>query len=219
MDEPQIALAPYCERAGAGFWAEPVNALTNLAFLVAALAIAHALHHAGRPWRKTWDLWLLAGLVAAVGVGSFLWHTLATAWSGLADVVAILLFINLFLISFLIRIARLRPLAVAAWFVAFQTVNYVLASAFPPGVMNGSLFYLPTWATLWLMVAYCWKTGSPNKSLMLSAGLAFTASLSLRTLDVALCPAWPLGTHFGWHLLNGLTLYLVTIALIRDIER
>ena len=69
------------------------------------------------------------------------------------------------------------------------------------------------------MVAYCWKTGSPNKGLMLSAGLVFTVSLSLRTLDVDLCPARPLGTHFGWHLLNGLTLYLVTIALIPDTER
>jgi hypothetical protein len=28
----------YCERASAAFWAEPVNALTNAGFLVAALA-------------------------------------------------------------------------------------------------------------------------------------------------------------------------------------
>ncbi len=214
-----MAVMQYCERIGAGFWAEPVNALTNLAFLLTALAIAYALHHAGRPLRKTWDLWLLASLVTAVGVGSFLWHTLATAWSELADVIPILLFINVFLLSFLVRIARLGPLAVVAWFVAFQTVNFVLPAAFPPGTLNGSLFYLPTWAALWLMVAYCWKTGSPNKGLMLSAGLAFTFALSLRTLDVDLCPVWPLGTHFGWHLLNGLTLYLVTIALLPDNDK
>ncbi|MEE7476065.1 hypothetical protein [Methylobacterium hispanicum] len=30
----------YCERAGAGFWDEPLNAATNAAFLVAALAAA-----------------------------------------------------------------------------------------------------------------------------------------------------------------------------------
>jgi len=28
----------YCERLGPGIWAEPINALTNLAFLVAAFA-------------------------------------------------------------------------------------------------------------------------------------------------------------------------------------
>ena len=28
----------YCERFGPGIWAEPINALTNLAFLVAAFA-------------------------------------------------------------------------------------------------------------------------------------------------------------------------------------
>ena len=33
----------YCERLGPGFWAEPLNALTNLAFLIAALVM----------WRRT----------------------------------------------------------------------------------------------------------------------------------------------------------------------
>jgi len=28
----------YCERLGPGLWAEPLNALTNLAFLLTALA-------------------------------------------------------------------------------------------------------------------------------------------------------------------------------------
>jgi hypothetical protein len=36
----------------------------------------------------------------------------------------------------------------------------------------------------------------------------FSLSLVLRTVDAAICPAFPLGTHFIWHLLNGLVLYL-----------
>jgi hypothetical protein len=64
------------------------------------------------------------------------------------------------------------------------------------------------------MVVYCWRNGSGGRQAMLAAGLAFTLSLTLRTIDIDLCRAWPLGTHFAWHLLNGLVLYLVTMALI-----
>jgi hypothetical protein len=40
--------------------------------------------------------------------------------------------------------------------------------------------------------------------------LSFTA----RTLDAKLCTAFPIGTHFMWHLLNAVLLYiLVRIAI------
>ena len=204
----------YCERIDATFWAEPINALTNLAFIVAAVALAYALSRDGGAVRKLWDLWLLAGLVAAIGIGSFLWHTLATPWSALADVVPILLFINVFLLSFLVRIVKPRLWAVAAGFVAFQVFNLFTLQAFPPGALNGSVFYVPTCVTLWLMVAYYWRSGSAGREALLAAGIAFTLSLTFRTLDIDLCPAWPLGTHFAWHLLNGLVLYLATMALV-----
>ncbi|CAN0604740.1 unnamed protein product, partial [Ectocarpus sp. 12 AP-2014] len=55
----------YCERMDAGFWAEPVNALTNAAFLIAAYLLYRQL-------RGTDDRAALAltGLVAAIGIGS-----------------------------------------------------------------------------------------------------------------------------------------------------
>jgi hypothetical protein len=36
----------------------------------------------------------------------------------------------------------------------------------------------------------------------------FSLSLVARSVDAAICPVFPLGTHFAWHLLNGLVLYL-----------
>lgn len=71
----------YCERTGPEFWSEPVNALTNAAFLVAAFVM----------WRRTGGRLPLANLMilllALIGVGSFLFHTFATTWAALADVV------------------------------------------------------------------------------------------------------------------------------------
>jgi len=40
-------------------------------------------------------------------------------------------------------------------------------------------------------------------------------SLTLRQLDGPLCPAWPLGTHIGWHLCNAAVLYLLVRAATR----
>jgi hypothetical protein len=37
-------------------------------------------------------------------------------------------------------------------------------------------------------------------------------SLVFRSIDMAVCDAMPLGTHFLWHSLNGLALYLLLRA-------
>jgi hypothetical protein len=43
------------------------------------------------------------------------------------------------------------------------------------------------------------------RGLAIGAGLLI-ASLTFRTLDLPLCGAVPFGTHFMWHILNGLML-------------
>ncbi|MCC5950335.1 MAG: hypothetical protein JJT89_17925, partial [Nitriliruptoraceae bacterium] len=58
----------YCERGDFGFWAEPVNAVTNAAFLIAAAVM----------WPRARGVPMAQALVvvlAVIGVGSFLWHT------------------------------------------------------------------------------------------------------------------------------------------------
>ncbi|GAU84397.1 hypothetical protein [Bosea sp. BIWAKO-01] len=46
------------------------------------------------------------------------------------------------------------------------------------------------------------------------AGFVFALSLSLRTLDLILCQSVPFGTHWLWHLLNAMVLYLLLRAVI-----
>jgi hypothetical protein len=82
------AVNAYCERTDAGFWSEPINALTNGAFLLAA----------GLVWPMTrgdTGARLLACVLGLIGIGSFLFHTVAEVWAGLADVLPILIFILL----------------------------------------------------------------------------------------------------------------------------
>ena len=80
----------YCERTDAAFWAEPINALSNLAFVIAAIWM----------WRASSGLAaarLLSAILFAIGVGSFLFHTFATVWAAIADVVPIVLFVLVYL--------------------------------------------------------------------------------------------------------------------------
>ena len=76
--DPAPYIDIYCERTTGAFWAEPINALTNLAFIIAALVVWPAAWR--RPERSLLELTVIA-LVGVIGVGSFLFHTLATPLS------------------------------------------------------------------------------------------------------------------------------------------
>ncbi len=205
----------YCERVSSAFWAEPVNALSNLAFILAAWAVARLLRtHASQVGDARRDLWLLTTLMAVVGVGSFLWHTLAAPWAKWADVLPIFLFISVFLHSFLLRVAGLRIVAAVGWFALLLAASIGLMAALPRDFLNGSVAYVPTLAALWLLAWHSHRSGHAGAAAMGGAVLVFSFSLLLRTVDRGVCPLFPLGTHFLWHALNGLTLYLALRGLL-----
>ncbi len=47
------------------------------------------------------------------------------------------------------------------------------------------------------------------------AAATFAASITLRSLDMALRDAWPAGTHFAWHCLNAVVLASLGAGLAR----
>ena len=87
----------YCERTAPGLWNEPLNALTNLAFLLAGLLLVVALRRAGPAVRRDPAILALVALLFLIGLGSGLFHTFATRWAVLADVIPIALFILLYM--------------------------------------------------------------------------------------------------------------------------
>lgn len=211
----------YCERAGAvGLWAEPANAVTNLAFLIAAGFAIHRLVAAPlASLRRDWDLALLILLLIAIGIGSALWHTFATRWALLADVLPITGFINLYLLSFGYRVLQLRPWPLLGLWLAYQGANLGLLALVPADALNGSVGYLPALAFLLLFWGWLRAQRHPLARTMLAAAGWFGLSLTLRTLDAELCTYWPIGTHFLWHLFNAWLLYLLLAGLIRDQTR
>ena len=145
----------YCERTDPGLWSEPANALTNLAFLVAAVLVWR--RGAGAPPPSGQDARILGALIAAIGVGSGLFHTLATVWAAWLDSGLIALYIYVWLARFLARVAGLRWTGVIAGLVAFAILSRGLTALFSPGSLNGSYSYFPALIALAACGGYAWR--------------------------------------------------------------
>ena len=199
----------YQERTGPGLWGEPWNTLTNAAFFIAAWA---AWRFARRRGVRSADVRALVALLALIGAGSALFHLFATEWARLLDVLPILLFQLLFLWAYGRTV--LGAVGGAGLLAAFFAAAHLCAAHLPHGALNGSLMYAPAWLFLLLLGAYHGLRRLPGRVSLLAAGGTFTVSLFFRTIDLTWGACLPMGTHFFWHLLNGLTLYLCLRALI-----
>lgn len=202
----------YCERTGPEWWSEPFNALTNLAFVLAAVLLWRRV---GR--RAPADIQILIGLIAAVGIGSGVFHTIATRGTAILDIAFIAIFVIAYYQRFQVRLlGRGNP---AAW--GRVGVFLMLASLFvgatrmlPPLPLNGSEIYLPPFALLILCATQASTHAPETRRWLLGAALLFALSISFRAVDQVLCPVWPLGTHFGWHTVNAFMLYACMAGLL-----
>jgi hypothetical protein len=199
----------YCERLGPGLLAEPLNAVSNAAFLVAAWAAWSLARDTGRP---SVGLRVLIALAASVGIGSGLWHTLATSWAMILDVVPIALFLIWTLWLYARTVLRMSlPLALASMAAFLGISDY--AQGFDD-LLNGSLAYAPALISLLALgIAHARQATAGRYSLLLGAG-AYAVALVFRVLDPEVCSTVPFGTHFLWHSFTGLAAYLAMRSLI-----
>lgn len=215
----------YCERIGSGFWAEPVNALTNLAFVLAAIWGAVSARRLGVGHPVAWALIVLAGLI---GVGSFLFHTYATNWAELADTAPIWSFVAIFVLAAMryvggmspARVARVSGLVIGAAVLTVALLAMTEGSdpTSAPDPLNGSGQYAPALLALMVFAILTRLRGHPSANWILAATAVFLMSLAFRTLDRDICATLPLGTHFMWHLLNGLMVGLLLQMFLRTAD-
>lgn len=216
----------YCERLTDAFWAEPLNALSNLSFIAAAIWAAVL---ARRMSVRNADTTALIVLAFCVGVGSFMFHTFANGWSSLADVIPIWSFVALFVLSASVRVGGARPGRIGIGAIVLIAVLVVVVLAAPDGadtdnaiaategnsLLNGSQQYFPAVLALIVFSIIGHRRGSPMAPWIWAATVLFISSLTLRTLDMHLCDVWPHGTHFLWHLLNGMMIGVLLDGYIR----
>ncbi len=209
-------LTVYCERAGVtGLLAEPFNAFTNAGFLLAAALIWRELiHNEALSPRRQWDIVVLTAIVFMIGLGSAAWHVWPIRATLLADVIPITIFIHGFIAAFMVRVMGLSwgwALAIVGLYVA---ASFSVPSLLSPRALEGTAAYLPAYTALVLTTAVLFWLKKPERGAMLLAIALWTPSLTLRAIDGEVCGAFPLGTHFAWHLLNAMVLYTLLRVLV-----
>lgn len=200
----------YCERLAPGLWGEPLNVLSSLGFLIAAAVVW--LRY--RPERTS--LKVLVALLALIGVGSLSFHIAANELTRVFDLLFSALFVFFYMVCF------------AHWFLGRR---WPTASLFAPGLAvlcvamvplsrmmpHGSSAYLPALVALIGLTAGL-RVGKPELrhhwTNFAAASAVFAVSLTSRTVDTGVCTDLPSGTHYLWHLLNAVVLYLISRALV-----
>lgn len=221
----------YCERGlDPSLLAEPVNAVTNAAFVIAGIASFHLIRQQAPRQRSVTQL-VLASLVVLIGIGSFLFHTHATAWAAIADVAPIFAFMLLYFgvaMRSLLRLPLGWTILLTVGFAVFLWAAGKISCG-PGGLvefggsggrcLNGSVGYLPALLATTAIGGVLALKHHPAAHSLLIAGGIFAASLTFRSVDQAACAQTvivgdPLGTHFLWHTLNAIMLFILMRAVI-----
>ena len=190
----------YCERIDASFWSEPLNAVTNAVFLMAAIWVLRReeLNNKARA---------LAFLLGMIGIASFLFHSVATAWAGALDVLFILLFTLLYIFvatEDFLGLPRRSALVVTLGYFPFSVVVDWLT--LPLSFLGSTRIYIPILILIILYSLILYKK-FPYLSRGLAMGaLLLTISMFARSVDLPLCETIPTGTHFLWHVINAIML-------------
>lgn len=189
----------YCERTDFTYWAEPLNAVTNAAFLVAAIIM----------WRRVSDPFgrALCVILFAIGIGSYLFHTHATVWAVILDVLPILLFVLLYIFVANYRFWNLSlTWAIIATLLYFPYAALIGATLgqHPFFAISGQYWPLPIMIGAY-GIALLRRYPETGRGLIIGA-LILVTSLLFRSVDEIYCENWPMGTHLWWHILNGVML-------------
>ncbi len=221
----------YCERGTSeALWAEPINAISNAGFLLAALIFWQLVLWRPREERNA-DHYLLVALVFLIGFGSLAFHLFADEGTAMADVIPIGLFMLVYLGFALNRFLGLPPGWTVLLAIGFAGLiglagqvhcwdgGIGLPGAAPDAkpCLNGSMAYLPALAALIIVGMVAAERHHKAAPYILAAAVVFAVSIILRSVDLAFCDQLVIdgrevGTHFIWHLLNAVVIFLLLRA-------
>lgn len=189
------------------FWAEPLNAVTNASFVIAG---GFAWRLASQRRATTLLTNALLSIALAIAFGSFFFHTIPNRFTKALDIAPIALFQALFLWLVCRWMLSLSRAAAAAVVIGVVGASFALLPVQQP--LNGSLFYLPALAAMATLGTLYARRSNDERYLLLGAASCFAVAIAVRSVDWVV--PWRFGTHFLWHLLNGVVVYLTLRAWV-----
>lgn len=191
----------YCERTSLNVLSEPLNFFTNLCFIIFSILLLFNKSILDKKY---------ALLIFLIGVGSMLFHSIPNRLTGFLDIFFIISFIYYYIFTLYIKLNFKKYLS-AIISIVFIIICIVFGIVSIGTILGSSSFYLPIIFHIFFLYLYFLK----NKkvyiyyNLLLFILVLFSFSLFLRSIDIYLCNTFLIGTHFIWHILNALVLYLL----------
>jgi len=197
----------YCERTAIGFFNEPLNVLSNSVFFIAAWFLwknyekTHKKHDEERM--------TLILLITLIGVGSSIFHMDPNKITLYGDIIPIALFVAFSLYICFRRLVGLSIRETLLVVVLFGIVNALTSYVPQPYRFNESIGYFPCLIALAAIALRLRQKHHEAAGNFFKLTGLFAVSLLFRSIDLRLCPTISVGTHFLWHICNGLTVYLM----------
>src|SRR3989344_748627 len=182
----------YCESLSGHFLSQPLNAISNVTFLIAAFVAYQYLRQ-----QPATRLYILPILLGVIGIGSAWWHTTNSHVGDILDTFSIGLFVSIVAILLLTQITRSK--IVATIYFTLLLASVIITERFP--ILNDSLPYVILLGGFVIAGIIYIKKFPSAKVIFVSASFTFLTAIIFRSTDILLCPLIPLGTHFLWHVL------------------
>ncbi len=201
----------YCERGSLGIFAEPLNAISNVAVVFAGLGI-YKLLVKNRIQKVEYKALLI--IVFMIGVGSFLWHATRNVYALILDAAPVALTFALITYILLSKLIKQKLIALSIALMLIPTRFFI--SSFASTDISGSLIR-NLFNTASFLLIILWTIRKYGKvafeGLIILA--VYLVAITARGIDLQVCPTFYIGTHFLWHILNALAVYLALKFLIK----
>ncbi len=198
----------YCERTNDQIFNEPVNAISNIFFIIVSLSLIKIL----RKNQSSKIYYIQPILIFFIGIGSFLFHLKPNIITLYSDVIPIFLFSLSFIFLFNRDVININYFNNALLFLLFFVLFLFITPKLNYDILNGSEFYFANYFFLTMYTLWLYLKKSDFFQLLLLGFIFFNLSILLRSLDNHICEYFSIGTHFLWHFLNAYLLKILTLV-------
>ncbi len=202
------SITEYCERVSVGFLSEPFNLISNFAFFVSAIFLYRLTK---QEKIKGFQYKLPLFLVIFIGIGSSLWHSIRNPFTNALDAIPIFIF---FLILVFLLLKNLLQNNKQSFLIttSFLFLQIVVSYLFP-NFLNGSIRHFINGLTFIILIFWINKKYKRININILIAFTIYIFAIVFRSIDNNVCPVFPVGTHFLWHIFNSIAVYFAVKGL------
>jgi len=200
-----------CERTDSNLFNEPLNLLSSAVFFLVAWLLWKDYKNNHQKYDE--ERVTLIVLITLIGTGSIFFHAAANRLGMLLDTAPIAMFTAFVLYVSLRRLLGFKMMNTLLLLIGFAIACWLTQFIPDPYRFNESVAYVMPIAAIAIIACRLRQLHHASAPYFLKATLWFSVSLIFRSIDMIMCQTFPIGTHFLWHLCNGVALYFLAKAI------